>query len=105
MYTHLMEETYKITGRVWIYPGDAAWHFVNVDKDNSVTIKKFHGTPRRGFGSIPVRVTLGGSTWNTSIFPDSASDEYLLPLKKSVRTAESIKAGDTVTFTLDIARP
>ncbi|WP_370027863.1 DUF1905 domain-containing protein [Planotetraspora sp. GP83] len=30
------------------------------------------GGPRRGFGSMRVRVTVGGSTWKTSIFPDSA---------------------------------
>lgn len=93
--------TYRVKGKVWLYPGDmAAWHFVNVEKKISEEIKAMRGKSARGFGSIPVRVTIGKTTWDTSIFPDKQSGTYLLPLKASVRRAETIDAGDAIAFTL-----
>ena len=94
--------SYPVKGKVWLYPGDAAWHFVHVDKKTSDTIKQLRGRNVRGFGSIPVRVTIGKTSWDTSIFPDKQSGTYLLPLKASVRRAEEVSAGDTITFTLAI---
>lgn len=98
-------------GKVWLWPGEArstssgqagAWHFVHVDKKTSETIKAKHTRVRRGFGSVRVNATIGKTTWQTSIFPDSRSGTYLLPLKASVRHAESIADGDTITFNLAI---
>ena len=37
-----------------------------------------------------------------SIFPDSKSGTYILPLKAKVRKKENIYEGDTVTFSCDI---
>lgn len=95
--------TYKVKAKVWLYPGDmAAWHFVNVDKKQSEIIKAKHATKRRGFGSVPVAVTIGKTTWKTSIFPDKQSGTYLLPLKAKVRSAEGIAEGDSITLQLTI---
>jgi hypothetical protein len=60
--------------------------------------------PRRGWGSIPVIVTINKSQWKTSVFPDAKSDSFLLPIKASVRKKEHIEAGKTVVFTLEIDR-
>lgn len=60
-----------------------------------------HGL-RRGFGSLRVRVVVGGSTWTTSIFPDSARGRYVLPIKRAVRTAESLDAGDVATVKVEL---
>lgn len=49
-----------------------------------------------------VQVRIGKTTWETSIFPDSRSGVYILPLKAKVRRAEGIRAGDTIAFTLDL---
>lgn len=80
----------------------AAWHFVNVDKKQSAEIKEKYGKVKRGFGSIRVRVTLGKTIWDTSIFPDKQSGTYLLPLKLSVRKAEGIETGDMISFTISV---
>lgn len=53
----------------------------------------------RGFGSIKVRVTVGNSSWDTSVFPDK-SGVYLLPLKAPVRKAEQIQVGQKITVHL-----
>lgn len=49
-----------------------------------------------------VKATIGKTTWNTSIFPDSESDSFVLPVKAEVRTKEDIGGGDAVTLTLDV---
>jgi hypothetical protein len=53
----------------------------------------------RGFGSVRVRVTIGATTWQTSIFP--GAERYALPLKKAVRTAEGIEPGDEVHVVIE----
>jgi hypothetical protein len=93
--------TYEIQANVWLYPGMAGWHFVSIDKKTAEEIKDNHGYLRKGFGSIPVEVTIGETTWKTSLFPDK-SGEYLLPLKADVRKKEGIKMGDTLTVSLRI---
>ncbi len=57
---------------------------------------------RRGFGSVRVEATIGKTSWKTSIFPDSRSGTYLLPLKASVRRAEDLVDGDEITFALSV---
>lgn len=94
--------SYQVTAKVWLWPGEmAAWHFVHIDEKQSAILKAKHAKVKRGFGSIPVTVTLGKTKWKTSIFPDKRSGTYLLPLKASVRRAEGIAAGDTISFTLE----
>ena len=59
-----------------------------------------HDTPaqgRRGFGSRRVEVTVGLTTWRTSIFPDKESGSFLLPVKADVRKQEQLDDGDPVT--------
>ncbi|MEK7133470.1 MAG: DUF1905 domain-containing protein [Patescibacteria group bacterium] len=99
------KKIYKIRSEVVLWPGaQGAWHFAYVDKKQSEGIRGRFGKSRRGFGAVRVRVTLGKTKWETSIFPDSRSGTYILPLKASVRRAEGIAQGDIITFTLDIQR-
>lgn len=94
------KKKYKISSEVWRYPGMAGWHFVHVDKKQSAMLKETYAEAKRGFGSIPVKVSMGKAHWETSIFPDKRSGTYVLPLKAAVRKAEGIEAGDNVIFTL-----
>ena len=97
----MSKAVYKLKARVWLYPGEsAAWHFITVPQKESTDIKEKFGKSRRGWGSIPVTVTIGKTSWKTSIFPDRKSNAYLLPLKADVRKKEEISQGDTVSFTL-----
>jgi hypothetical protein len=59
--------------------------------------------PRRGFGSVRVEASLGPSTWNTSVFPGRSG--WVLPVKKAVRRAAAVDAGDTVRVALRVAAP
>lgn len=61
--------TYKIRSQVFQYPGMAGWHFIGVSKKESQEIKENFAARKRGWGSLPVLVTLGKTSWKTSIFP------------------------------------
>ena len=87
---------------VWLYPGMAGWHFLSVPKKQSEKIKKVFGAMKRGWGSLPVDVTIGKTSWKTSIFPDKKSGAYLLPLKADVRKKEGISSGNKISFLLKI---
>ncbi|MBI3231885.1 MAG: DUF1905 domain-containing protein [Candidatus Doudnabacteria bacterium] len=95
-------DQFKIKSKVWVYPGMAAWRFLSLPKKQSNQINKLFGELKRGWGSLPVKVTIGKTSWKTSIFPDRKSGAYLLPLKAEVREKEAIKPGDMVPFTLEI---
>jgi len=79
-----------------------SWTFVSLPTDVSEEIRELSGPPRRGFGSLRVRVTVGDSTWATSIFPDKERSCYVLPVKRSIREAEAIEAGDVTTVRLEL---
>jgi len=91
---------YTIRAELWVYPGPTPWHFVTVGREESKEIKEKYGKVRRGFGSIPVQVTIGESVWKTSIFPNSKDCTYLLPIKAPVRKKEGLYEGDSVTLIL-----
>jgi hypothetical protein len=93
---------FKIKEKVWLYPGATPWHFVSVPKKESEKIKKKFGADARGWGSLPVAVTLGKMKWKTSIFPEKRSGEYILPLKAEVRKKEGVMNGDIISFTIEI---
>ncbi len=93
---------YTIRSEVWIYPGMAGWHFMSLPKEQGEEIKKKFKTKTRGWGSLPVTVSIGKTQWNTSIFPDKKSGTYLLPLKAEVRTKVGIRKGDFVDFSLTV---
>jgi hypothetical protein len=77
-----------------------AWTFVSLPASESEEIRDLAGGLRRGFGSLRVRATIGGSTWTTSIFPGKAG--YVLPVKRPVRVAEALEVGDTATVTVGL---
>ncbi len=78
-----------------------SWYFIAVPEEPSADIKDVPRPPR-GFGSVRVGVQVGRSTWRTSVFPDATRGVYVLPLKRSVRVAEDIEDGDTISVRLDV---
>ena len=96
---------YTFDAELWIWDArrDDSWTFVSLPAEASAEVRELVDTrPRRGFGSVRVRVTIGSSTWTTSIFPDSARGSYSLPVRKAVRRAEALEAGDVATVTVEL---
>jgi hypothetical protein len=87
---------------IWAARRGESWTFVTLPSEASEEIRDLTDGPRRGFGSVRVRAAIGGSTWATSIFPDSARNAYVLPIKRAVRKAEALDAGDSATVTVEL---
>lgn len=94
--------TFEFSAPLWQHPGADGWHFVSVPAEISDDITDITHHIRRGFGSVRVAVTVGGTTWKTSIFPDRKTSTYMLPMKKAVRTAEHLLTGADVVGQLEI---
>lgn len=99
-----MDATFEFEGELfeWDARDDASWVFATVPAEISEDVRELD-LPRKGFGSVKVRVRLGESEWSTSIFPDSKTGCYVLPLKKAVRKKEGVGIGDVASFEIDIA--
>lgn len=90
-------------GRVKIYSSaKATWYFVALPEEDAKQIQFFTQGKRRGWGSVRVKAAIGDSVWSTSIFPDSKSSSYVLPVKAEIRKKEKIGNGDMVQFQLII---
>lgn len=88
-----MSGAFSFDATVWEHDGDAAWHFVSLPEDVADDIAERSAGRTRGFGSVRVEVTIGASTWRTSLFPDGRRGTYVLPVKRGVRTAEGLADG------------
>lgn len=84
----------------WDARTDSDWYLTSVPEELSADIREIP-RPRRGFGSVRVRVRVGTSEWSTSIFP-SSDGTYALPLKKAVMRAESLEEGAPLTVRLEV---
>ncbi|NRQ35961.1 DUF1905 domain-containing protein [Nonomuraea sp. NN258] len=94
----------EFAAELWIWDARRAdsWTFVSLPVEASEEIQDVMGGARRGFGSLRVQVTIGKTTWKTSIFPDSTRGSYVLPVKRAVRTAESLSAGDVANVAVEL---
>ena len=90
---------------IWDARRQDTWTFVTVPPEISRALEDVAEArgPRAGFGSIRVEVRVGPSTWRTSVFPDSGSGCFVLPIKKSVRKANGVRVGDPITVALRVA--
>lgn len=96
--------TFDAEVREW--EGPAAWFFLLLPTGVADEVAdQVDGRPRAGFGSVRVEVTVGTTTWRTSVFPDKARGTYLLPLKREVRDAEGLTDGSRPTLTLTVLDP
>lgn len=96
--------TYEFDAELWLWKARQAdsWTFVSLPPDMADEVLDLAGPVARGFGSLRVEVSVGSTVWRTSIFPDSSAKTYVLPVKKAVRKAEGVQAGDEVHVHLRI---
>jgi hypothetical protein len=87
---------------IWEARRDDSWTFVSLPLEASDEIRDLTAGTKRGFGSVRVQATVGLTTWRTSIFPDSKQGAYVLPVKRAVRTAQSLEPGDSVKVTVEV---
>lgn len=92
--------TYTFEAEVWEWSSKTSWFFVSLPEDEADDLEERYGRRTAGFGSIRVEVTIGSSTWRTSLFPSNEEKTYVLPLKKAVRAAEGLGPGSIAAVEL-----
>jgi hypothetical protein len=90
----------EFVGELWYWRGPAPYHFITVPEEACVGLREMSAIVSYGWGMIPVRVRIGGSAWETSLFPKDG--RYAVPIKDVVRKAEGLAEGDTVAVELAI---
>ena len=90
----------EFSGEVVYWRGPSPYHFVAIPEDECRDIEAVSALVTYGWGVIPVRAQLGGTTWTTSLFPRKG--RYLLPVRDAVRTAEEVELGQMVRVRLMI---
>jgi len=93
-------QSWEFEAELWSSEQFAAWAFLTLPADVGDDVRLLSGPPT-GFGSVRVEVTLGTSTWRTSVFPDKARG-YVLPVKSLVRRTEDLELGDIVELSLGL---
>lgn len=88
------------SGELWYWRGPAPWYFITVPTDQCQELKELSPEVSYGWGVIPATVRIGATEWTTSLFPKDG--RYLVPVKSSVRKAEQLEDGDTVTVRLRV---
>lgn len=81
---------YKVSVVVKLFPQKGGWHYISVPKRITKDLSIFADR-----GLIPVSVTIGKTTWNSSLLP-MGDGTHFIALSAKVRKAESISIGDKV---------
>lgn len=94
--------TFEFDAELWVWDARAAdtWTFVSLPTDVADEVLDLAGPYTKGFGSVRVEVTVGSTTWRTSLFPSKPAQTYVLPVKKAVRRSEGLEAGHPVRVRL-----
>jgi hypothetical protein len=99
------ELTYNFTSELFVWSGGQTnWYFIRMPVTQSKELREQMDGLTNGFGSIRVEATIEESTWRTSVFPESTTGSYMLPVKKQIRKAAEIEEGDPVEVSLTIVQ-
>ena len=90
----------EFSGVIWFWHGPSPFYFVTVPEEQSLNLKVISGLVTYGWGMIPVKAQVGETRWKTSLWPKDG--RYIVPLKDSVRKAESLAEGDEIMIRLEV---
>ena len=90
----------EFDGEVWQWRGPSPFYFITVPDEPSALLRSVSSAVTYGWGMIPVRVRIGRTTWETSLFPKDG--RYVVPLKDAVRAAERLDEGEAASVWLEL---
>jgi len=91
---------FRFDGELIYWRGPSPYHFITIPLAEAGAIRSVARLVTYGWGVIPVRATIGRSTFDTSLFPRHGG--YVLPVRDRVRLAEGLALGDEVEVELEI---
>jgi hypothetical protein len=93
-----MKTKFSIKAKLWVWPGNMAWHFVSLDKEISKTIRDAY--PKSAM--VKVKVNIENITWETSLFRNKRDENYIMPIKKQIRNKANIWPEDILNIKIEI---
>ena len=91
---------FSFSGEIWYWRGPSPFYFVTMPERHCRELREVAAAVTYGWGCIPATVTLGGSTWRTSMFPRDGG--YIVPVKAKVRRAEDVDEGVIVDLRVEV---
>ncbi|WP_407355709.1 DUF1905 domain-containing protein [Methanolobus sp. WCC5] len=89
-------DIYEVAGEVKIFPQKGGWVYIRVPIE--ITERLIHMAQR---GLIPIRATVGMTSWDTSLLP-MGDGTHFIPLNAKVRQKEGIETGGNATVSFRI---
>ena len=93
--------TFSFQGPLWHWRGPAPYYFVRVPPAVVEELVDVAAEVSYGWGMVPVEVTVGRYSWETSLWPKDGG--YLLPIRAQVRRGLEIEVDELVAVRLTIA--
>lgn len=93
---------YEFEAKVHLWAANPKFFLVSVPKLYSDEIHQISDGLTNGFGSLKVEAQIGSVIWRTSIFPESTTGLFDLPLKAEVRKKNQLVEGSMTLVKLEI---
>ncbi len=92
---------FRFTGTLWHWRGPSPYYFVRVPAEPSEDLAELGPDVTYGWGMIPVEVTIGDRTWETSLWPKDGG--YLVPIRAKIRRELGLEIDDPVEVRFAVA--
>ena len=92
----------SFSGEIWYWRGPSPFHFVTVPAPQCQKLRDVAREVTYGWGMIPVQVRVGGTKFQTSLWPKDGG--YIVPIKDVVRRSEEVDEGDVVDIRMSVRR-
>lgn len=86
-------KVFEFTSTVEKSPNKGGWHYAGLSQDMLNNLRAYAGKN----GSLPVVVTLGKTTYPTTVM-SRGNQQWYVAIKSDVREAENVHEGDTITL-------
>src|SRR5262245_54371830 len=90
----------EFAGEIWYWRGPSPYHFVSVPDAGCTELRTIASEVTYGWGMIPVRVRIGRSEFDPSLWPRDG--RYVVQIRDTVRSRERLELGDIVEVELRI---
>lgn len=93
---------FEFEGKVFRWEANPAFFLVSLPQSASEEIHEVSEGLANGFGSLKVEAQVGKLVWRTSIFPESKTGLFDLPLKAEVRKKNNLLEGSPVSVSIEV---
>ena len=91
---------YQFSAKLWRDNPVNGWYFTTIPKDYSKEIRDNLQWQEEGWGRMKATAIINDLAWNTSIWFDTKSKCYILPVKSEIRKKLSLKEDDLLMISI-----